>query len=119
MAIRQSLVSFAAGFAVACLPVLACHAAGPPAPAAESPSKPRPRIALVLSGGGDDGAFSAGLLAGWSKAGDRPSFGVITGVSLGTCLRTSLSAIFVTTGSGASLQRFQRIWIRPRFSPAL
>ena len=29
---------------------------------------------LSLSGGGDDGAFGAGLLAGWTAHGDRPKF---------------------------------------------
>lgn len=41
---------------------------------------------LVLSGGGEDGAFAAGLLAGWSAAGTRPDFGVITGVSTGALI---------------------------------
>ena len=31
---------------------------------------------LILSAGGEDGAFGAGLLAGWSKAGTRPDFSV-------------------------------------------
>ena len=30
--------------------------------------------ALALSGGGADGAFGAGLLAGWSARGTRPQF---------------------------------------------
>ena len=29
---------------------------------------------LALSGGGDDGAFGAGLLVGWSAHGNRPEF---------------------------------------------
>lgn len=29
---------------------------------------------LALSGGGGDGAFGAGVLAGWTKRGDRPEF---------------------------------------------
>ncbi|WP_232628770.1 patatin-like phospholipase family protein [Methylobacterium sp. Leaf118] len=41
---------------------------------------------LVLSGGGENGAFAAGLLAGWSERGDRPAFGVITGVSTGALI---------------------------------
>lgn len=41
---------------------------------------------LVISGGGENGAFAAGLLHGWSEAGDRPSFGVITGVSTGAMI---------------------------------
>lgn len=38
---------------------------------------------LALSGGGDNGAFGAGLLNGWSAAGTRPQFKVVTGVSTG------------------------------------
>ena len=38
---------------------------------------------LALSGGGDKGAFAAGVLAGWSERGDRPTFEVVTGVSAG------------------------------------
>lgn len=39
--------------------------------------------ALAVSGGGDQGAYGAGLLNGWSKAGTRPVFKVVTGVSTG------------------------------------
>jgi len=49
---------------------------------------------LALSGGGDDGAFGAGYLAGWSQSGDRPDFAVVTGVSTG-----ALMAPFVFLGS--------------------
>ncbi len=38
---------------------------------------------LALSGGGVDGAFSAGVLKAWSESGDRPKFDVVTGVSTG------------------------------------
>jgi predicted acylesterase/phospholipase RssA len=38
---------------------------------------------LAISGGGEDGAFGAGLLNGWSEAGNRPQFGLVTGVSTG------------------------------------
>ncbi|QSA97782.1 patatin-like phospholipase family protein [Methylococcus sp. EFPC2] len=38
---------------------------------------------LAISGGGGDGAFGAGLLCGWTAAGDRPSFKAVTGVSTG------------------------------------
>jgi hypothetical protein len=41
---------------------------------------------LALSGGADDGAFGAGLLVGWSKRGDRPSFEVVTGISAGSLI---------------------------------
>jgi hypothetical protein len=33
---------------------------------------------LALSAGGSDGAFSAGLLHGWSSGGTRPDFAVVT-----------------------------------------
>jgi len=38
---------------------------------------------LALSGGGPDGAFGAGLLAGWTERGDRPQFQVVNGISTG------------------------------------
>ncbi|MGE3149592.1 MAG: patatin-like phospholipase family protein, partial [Pseudorhodoplanes sp.] len=41
---------------------------------------------LVLSSGGGDGAFGAGLLNGWSETGDRPEFSVVTGVSTGALM---------------------------------
>ncbi|WP_457797992.1 patatin-like phospholipase family protein [Methylocystis sp. S23] len=41
---------------------------------------------LSLSGGGDNGAFGAGLLAGWTKHGDRPKFKLVTGVSTGALI---------------------------------
>jgi hypothetical protein len=41
---------------------------------------------LALSGGGSDGAYGAGLLRGWSERGDRPEFGLVTGVSVGALL---------------------------------
>lgn len=41
---------------------------------------------LALSGGGADGAFGAGLLAGWTERGDRPEFKIVTGVSTGAII---------------------------------
>jgi predicted acylesterase/phospholipase RssA len=41
---------------------------------------------LVISSGGDDGAFGAGLLAGWTAAGTRPEFELVTGVSTGALI---------------------------------
>ena len=38
---------------------------------------------LAISGGGEDGAFGAGLLVGWSAAGTRPRFKGVTGISTG------------------------------------
>jgi predicted acylesterase/phospholipase RssA len=37
-----------------------------------------------LSGGGDNGAFGAGLLIGWSER--RPTFKIVTGVSTGALI---------------------------------
>ncbi|MGE0116443.1 MAG: patatin-like phospholipase family protein [Dongiaceae bacterium] len=41
---------------------------------------------LAISGGGDNGAFGAGLLVGWTDAGDRPEFQLVTGVSTGALI---------------------------------
>ena len=38
---------------------------------------------LAISGGGANGAYGAGLLYGWGKAGTRPQFQLITGISAG------------------------------------
>lgn len=38
---------------------------------------------LAISGGGSNGAYGAGVLVGWSEAGDRPAFDIVTGVSTG------------------------------------
>ena len=41
---------------------------------------------LAISGGGDDGAFGAGLLVGWTAAGNRPEFKAVTGISTGALI---------------------------------
>ncbi|MGZ8213818.1 MAG: patatin-like phospholipase family protein [Methylosarcina sp.] len=41
---------------------------------------------LALSGGGDNGAFGAGLLCGWTAAGNRPEFKGVTGISTGALI---------------------------------
>ncbi|MGC1778664.1 MAG: patatin-like phospholipase family protein [Xanthobacteraceae bacterium] len=48
------------------------------------PKEPGPW--LVLSTGGEDGAFGAGLLNGLSAAGNRPDYSVVTGVSTGALM---------------------------------
>jgi hypothetical protein len=45
-----------------------------------------PAVFLAISGGGDDGAYGAGLLAGWTAKGDRPQFKLVTGVSTGALI---------------------------------
>ncbi|GJE60762.1 hypothetical protein MPOCJGCO_2878 [Methylobacterium trifolii] len=49
---------------------------------------PRSRLFtyLALSGGGDDGAYGAGVLNGWSAAGTRPEFSLVSGVSTGALI---------------------------------
>jgi predicted acylesterase/phospholipase RssA len=57
-------------------------------------AKGRPTVnMLAISGGGSDGAFGAGLIAGWTASGKRPEFDVVTGVSTG-----ALTAPFVFLG---------------------
>jgi predicted acylesterase/phospholipase RssA len=49
---------------------------------------------LAVSGGGENGAFGAGVLCGWSDNGTRPVFELVTGVSTG-----ALTAPFAYLGS--------------------
>ena len=41
---------------------------------------------LAISGGGQRGAFGAGLLCGWTATGNRPEFNLVTGVSTGALI---------------------------------
>ena len=54
---------------------------------------------LAVSGGSDNGAFGAGLLVGWTAAGDRPEFKAVTGVSTG-----ALTAPFAFLGPAYDAQ---------------
>lgn len=45
-----------------------------------------PVIFLAISGGGDNGAFTAGLLNAWTERGDRPEFKLVTGISTGALI---------------------------------
>jgi hypothetical protein len=63
----------------------------------QSLSREWPRLSndlLALSGGGEDGAFGAGLLVGWGERGGRPQFKIVTGTSTG-----ALAAPFAFLGS--------------------
>jgi hypothetical protein len=42
--------------------------------------------ALALSGGGENGAFGAGVLCGWTQKGTRPKFKLVTGISTGSLI---------------------------------
>jgi hypothetical protein len=46
----------------------------------------RPHNYLAISGGGSNGAFGAGLLNGWTAAGTRPEFTLVTGISTGALI---------------------------------
>jgi predicted acylesterase/phospholipase RssA len=58
---------------------------------------------LAISGGGENGAYGAGLLTGWSALGTRPEFKGVTGVSTG-----ALTAPFAFLGPAydGQLERF-------------
>lgn len=58
---------------------------------------------LVLSGGGSHGAFGAGMLAGWTESGKRPSFEIVTGVSTGALIA---NFAFLGPGWDGRLHRF-------------
>jgi hypothetical protein len=58
-----------------------------------------PAHSLALSGGGDNGAFGAGLLTGWTATGTRPQFTIVTGISAG-----ALVAPFAFLGPDYDLQ---------------
>lgn len=65
---------------------------------------------MAISGGGEDGAYGAGLLNGWTQQGSRPEFSVVTGVStgaliapfafLGSAYDQQLAAVYTQTDFG-------------------
>ncbi len=63
---------------------LAAALAAPPAGTPPTPTgPPRPLQILAVSGGGQYGAYGAGVLVGWTQTGQRPDFDVVTGISSG------------------------------------
>ena len=64
---------------------------------------------LALSGGGEHGAFGAGLLNGWSESGRRPTFSMVTGISTG-----ALMAPFAFLGSAYD-QRLKALYTEMSF----
>lgn len=83
-------------------------------------SEPATLDILFLTGGGDRGAFGAGVLKGWGRVPSgplaRPKFDVVTGCSTG-----ALIAPFAYLGSDADYERIAAVyrepksdWIRPR-----
>jgi hypothetical protein len=63
----------------------------PPGVVLDSPTEPIPGLrapqnVLALSSGGVYGAYTAGVLDGWSRSGTRPEFDVVTGSSTGALI---------------------------------
>ena len=54
--------------------------------AGQSIARLPPAYYLAVSGGGDNGAFGAGLMNGWTATGTRPTFKMVTGVSTGALI---------------------------------
>lgn len=69
-----------------------------------------PHAYLAISGGGANGAFGAGLLAGWTAAGTRPEFTMVTGISTG-----ALTAPFAFLGSAYD-ERLREVYTTTRTS---
>lgn len=86
---------------------------------AASTEEDRPIDILIVSGGGDYGAFGAGVLSGWSRlsGSDRmPRFDAVSGVSTG-----ALIAPFAFLGEPEDLAMLEDLyrnpqadWVRPR-----
>jgi hypothetical protein len=67
---------------------------------------------LVISGGGDWGAFGSGVLKGWGRVkGElaRPQFDVVTGVSTGAMI-----APFAFLGDDESIERIVQLYRHPK-----
>jgi predicted acylesterase/phospholipase RssA len=61
---------------------------------------------LALSGGGSHGAYGAGVLIGWTDAGTRPEFDVVTGISTGALTAT---AVFLGPEHDDSLRMYTKV----------
>jgi predicted acylesterase/phospholipase RssA len=88
-----------------------------------APNAQLPEVQLLaVSGGGENGAFGAGLLCGWSEQGARPVFELVTGISTG-----ALTAPFAYLGSSYDPQlrtvytqlNASGVLIKRRFTAAL
>ena len=82
---------------------------------------------LAISGGGENGAFGAGLLVGWTAAGTRPQFSLVTGISTGALIAPfaflgprydpELKAVYTETTTGNILEK--RSFLAALFNDAL
>ncbi|WP_164547440.1 MULTISPECIES: patatin-like phospholipase family protein [unclassified Bosea (in: a-proteobacteria)] len=97
-ACRQGDIVLDAGEPVVSAGRYASTASSPAEPARRAPI----RNVLVLTSGGADGAFGAGVLHAWSQSGKRPLFDVVTGTSTGALQAT---AAFLGPASDHLLER--------------
>ncbi len=72
----------------------------------KAPGKPITLRGLALSGGGSHGAYGAGVLIGWTDAGTRPEFDVVTGISTGALTAT---AVFLGPEYDDSLRMYTKV----------
>ena len=81
--------------------------------AAKTPGGPPATLdLLIISGGGDWGAFGAGVLKGWGRVtGDmaRPTFDAVTGVSTGAMI-----APFAFLGDDGSIEKIEHLYRNPQ-----
>jgi predicted acylesterase/phospholipase RssA len=78
----------------------------------EAGGKPITVRGLALSGGGSHGAYGAGVLIGWTDAGTRPEFDVVTGISTGALTAT---AVFLGPEYDDTLRMYTRVTNRDIF----
>lgn len=79
-----------------------------------NPGAKIPYYMLALSGGGSRGAFGAGILSGWTDAGNRPEFDVVTGISTGALMATPA---FLGPGYDEILTLFTKISNKQVYTP--
>jgi len=80
----------------------------------QTPGKPITLRGLALSGGGSHGAYGAGVLIGWTDAGTRPEFDVVTGISTGALMAT---AAFLGPAEDEVLRMYTRITNKDIYKP--
>jgi len=72
----------------------------------KAPGQPITLRGLALSGGGSHGAYGAGVLIGWTDAGTRPEFDVVTGISTGALTAT---AVFLGPEQDDTLRMYTKV----------